>query len=349
MSQGFPTHAALGLHAELPALDLCSGKNRLGPPEAVLRAMSEAASTAHARGVVDAAARAVAARFQLDEAQVAFGPGANALLWTAAKLLIEPGGRWLSVEPAVTSFSAAARAAGARVTQWRAVERREHRVELDQVAELALLVEPKVVSSSAPADPSGTSLSFRSICALAEELPGTTFVVDQSWLSLSTDHADLELLPPKNVVCLRSLSVEVGLRVGYVLCDPELARRIAQALPPSAADAAAVAATLEQRTYLDACRSQRQAEAAQLRQLLTALQLTHSPSVTPFTLVRIARAQEVAEELLTQHHIAVYDATRVGLPDHLRIAAPAEAALPQLKTALEQVLERRKLVRGREV
>ena len=345
MSPGFPTHAALGLHAELPALDLCSGKNRLGPPEAVVRAVSEAA---HAQDVVARAARSVAARFELDASQVAFGPGANALLWSAAKLLATPGCRWLSVEPAVTSFNAAARAAGARVTQWRAVERREHRVELDQVAELARLVEPKVISLSAPADPSGTSIPFSSICALAAELSGTTFVVDQSWLSLSSDHADLELPPPKNVVCLRSLSVELGIRCGYLLCEPELAQRIQALLPPAAASAAGVAAALEQPAYLAHCRSQLQAEAAGLQQLLAALQLTHSPSVTPFTLVRIARAQEVAEELLTRHHIAVYDATRVGLPDHLRIAAPAETALPQLKAALEQTLERRKLIRGRE-
>jgi histidinol-phosphate aminotransferase len=347
MSPGFPTHAALGLHAEQAALDLCTGKNRLGPPEAVLRAVN----AAHAQDVVAAAARAVAARFKLAASQVVFGPGANALLWSAAQLLATPGCRWLSVEPAVTSFALAARAAGARVTQWRAVERRGHRVELDQVAELARLVEPKVISLSAPADPSGTSIPFASICALAAELPGATIVVDQSWLSLSRDHADLELPPPENVVCLRSLSVELGLvdrRVGYALCAPELAQRIARALPPAAASAAVVATALEEQAYLDRCRSQLQADAALLLQLLASLQLTHSPSVTPFTLVRIARAQEVAEELLTQHHIAVYDATRVGLPDHLRIAAPAETAFPQLKTALEHVLERRKLNRGRE-
>lgn len=348
MSPGFPTHAALGLHAELPALDLCSGKNRLGPPEAVMRAISEAASAAHAQDVLAAAARSVAARFKLEPSQVAFGPGANALLWSTAKLLATPGSRWLSVEPAVTSFNAAARAAGARVTQWRAVERREHRVELDQVAELARLVEPKVISLSAPADPSGTSIPFSSICALAAELSDTTFVVDQSWLSLSRDHADLELPAPNNVVCLRSLSMELGLRIGYALCEPDLAARIAQVLPPTAADAAGVAAALAQTAQLASRRSQLQSEAARLQQLLAALQLTHSPAVTPFTLVRIARAQEVAEELLTRHHIAVYDATRAGLPDHLRIAAPAEAALPQLKTALEQTLERRNLVGGRE-
>lgn len=351
MSHGFPTHAALGLHAELPALDLCSGKSRLGPAPAVVRAVHEAVHADRPEALVERAARAVATHFQLDQAQVVFGPGANALLWSAARALVEPGCRWLAVEPAVTSFAAAARAAGARVTQWRAVERREHRVELDQVAELARLVAPQVISLSAPADPSGSSVPFAGVCALAEAFPAATIVVDQSWLSLSSDHRDLELPPPGNVVCLRSLSVELAnpeLRAGYVLCAADLAKRIAQALPPTAACAAAVAASLRETSWLDHCRSELQADCARLKQLLAALELTHSPSVTPFTLVRIARAQAVAEELLTRHHIAVYDATRVGLPDHLRIAAPSENVLPQLKTALEQMLERRQLVRGRE-
>jgi histidinol-phosphate aminotransferase len=354
MPRGFPTHPAAGLHADSSLLDLCSGQNRFGPPEAVVRAASAALTAVHPQPLLEAACDAVAQRFGVAPTQVVVGPGANGLLWSVARALVEPGCTWLSIEPAVTSFAAAARAAGARVTQWRAVERREHRVELDQVAELARLVQPKVISSSAPADPSGCHVPFASLCALAAEMPETCFVVDQSWLALSSAHAELELLPPDNVICLRSLSVELalsGLRAGYALCAETLAQRIAATLPPLAASApaaAALAAAMQERSYLERCRSELLADGVRLRQLLAALQLTHSPSVTPFSLVRVARAHEVAEELLTQHHIAVYDAGRVGLPDHLRIAAPAADRLPQLQAALEQVLERRKLVRGRE-
>jgi histidinol-phosphate aminotransferase len=326
-------------------LDLCTGQNRLGPPEAVARAQRDADSDAASN-----ARRAVAERFGVTPTQVALGPGVNGLLVRVAEVLVGPGSTWLSVEPAVTSFTAAARAAGARVTQWRAVERREHRVELDQVAELARLTEPRVISLSAPADPSGTRVPFAELCAWAQQLPDVTFVVDQSWLGLSDDFADLELAPPANVVCLRSLSVELALsdlRAGYALCAPSLAARIQAPVPPSAA--AAITAAMHAGSYLEHCRSELRADALRLRQLLAALQLTHSPSVAPFALVRVARAQEVAAELITQHQIAVYDATRVGLPDHLRIAAPSVASLPQLQAALEQVLERRGLVRGREV
>lgn len=355
MSRGSPTHPAVVLHAQDPVLDLCTGQNRFGAPEAVIRAASDAVRSSQPHALAEAARRAVAERFGVTPQEVVLGSGVHGLVWSVARALVEPGSTWLSVEPSVTGFAAAARAAGARVTQWRAVERREHRIELDQVAELARLVRPKVISLSAPADPSGTPVPFRSLCALAEQLGDMQIVVDQSWLALSTDHADLELLPPKNVICLRSLSVELalsGLRAGYLLAGSDTAARVTRALPPMAASApaaAALAAAMHERAFLERCRSELQADARSLKEILSGLALTHSPSVTPSTLVRVARAQEVAEELLTAHNIAVYDATLVGLPDHLRVAAPSPAALPQLKTALEQVLERRGLVRGREI
>lgn len=355
-SRSVPTHPAVGLHAQTVLLDLCSGQNRFGAPAAVLHAANEALLAARPEAVLERARDAVAERFGVAASHVLLGPGVNGLLPSVASALVTHGDTWLSVEPSITGFAAAARAAGARVTQWRAVERRGHRVELDQVAELARLVEPKVVSMSAPADPSGTSIPYASIVALAAELQSSVLVVDQSWLSLSSDHADLELPPPANVVCLRSLSVEMGLsglRAGYALCAPELAARIADRQPPLAASApaaAAITAALHETEHIARCRSQLLADGAALQQLLAALSLTYAPSITSFALVRIDRAGEVAEELRREHAIAVYDATRVGLPDHLRIVAPAanSGEHSKLKTALEQVLERRGLKAGRE-
>ena len=125
----------------------------------------------------------------------------------------------------------------------------------------------------------------------------------------------------------------------------------AAALPGSLvrASRATLAAAVRERAFVERCRSELLADGQRLKELLGGMELTFSPSVTPFTLVRVARAEQVSAELLSQHQIAVYDATRVGLPDHLRIAAPDYASLARLKTALEQVLERRGYVRGREV
>jgi histidinol-phosphate/aromatic aminotransferase/cobyric acid decarboxylase-like protein len=81
---------------------------------------------------------------------------------------------------------------------------------------------------------------------------------------------------------------------------------------------------------------------------LDALGLVYTPSVAPFLLVRVARASEVAAELLERQRIAVCDATAFGLPDHLRISAVSIDAAAQLSAALSDSIARRRLTHGRE-
>lgn len=336
-----------------PILDLRSGQNRLGAPEAVLRAAREALHERRPEALVAQARRTIASYAGVAEDEVVLGHGARDLLWSTARALVEPGDRWLSVEPAITPFAQAARAVGAKLTRWRAVERSGYRVDLDQIAELMRLVEPKLVSLSAPANPSGAPVPWSALCDLAAAFDATRFIVDQSWLSLSTEHATLAARAPANLIRIRSLSVELGLtglRAGYQLCAPELATRIDGSRAPlsvSAPAAAAIAAALQQPDHLARCRRTLQQDAAGLRRMLDSLALTHAPAVTPFALVRIARAQQIADDLASHHGIAVYDATATGLPDHVRICAPDANELERLRTALESVFERHGLVRGR--
>lgn len=335
-------------------IDLASGQNSRGPAPGVLEAAQRAVAERDLDALASATREAVALRWQTATERVLLGAGARALAWTAARALVQPGGVWLSVEPAQSPCAVAARASGARVTRWRSVERTGHTVDLDQVAELMRLEEPSVVSLCAPGSPTGASVPAARLFELAARFPGTQLVVDQSWLGLSDDHADLERLPPDNVLCLRSLSLEhalPGLRAGYALGSPALLERMQAARPPyleSAPALAALQAAMLDRTHGASSRHQLQADLARLRTLLDDLGLTYTPSVAPFLLVRVARATEVMQELRADHGIAVCDATPFGLPDHLRISAPSERDARQLKAALEQVLGRRRLVRGRE-
>jgi histidinol-phosphate/aromatic aminotransferase/cobyric acid decarboxylase-like protein len=335
-------------------LDLATGHNPYGPAPGVREAAQRAVDARDLDGLARATRDAVALRFQTPPERVLLGAGASELAWTAARALVQPESVWLSVEPAQSPSALAARGAGARVTRWRSVERTGHTVDLEQVAELMRLEAPAVVSLCAPGSPTGASVPAARLSELAARFPGTQLVVDQSWLPLSDDHADLEWLPPDNVLCLRSLSLEhalPGLRAGYALGSPTLLERMRRARPPylpGAPALAALQAALLDPTHSASSRRQLQADRARLRALLDALGLTYTPSVAPFLLVRVARATEVMQELRADHGIAVCDATPFGLPDHLRICAPSERAAPQLKAALEQVLGRRKLVRGRE-
>ena len=349
-----PAELASAGAAQAQLLDLYTGQNPYGPPPHVLEAARAAVCERSPDALASAARSSIAERFGVTPERVLPGAGASELAWSAARALVRPGGVWLSIEPAQSPCVAAARSVGARITRWRSVERTGHSVDLEQVAELMRLEQPGVVSLCAPGSPTGASVPVEAVFELAARFADVQFVVDQSWLPLSDDHADLERVPPDNVLCLRSLTLSCalpGLRAGYALGSSPLLAAIADARPPFAVSApalAALAAAVQEDEHITRCRHQLQADRSQLRALLDTLGLAHTPSVVPFALVRVARAAEVSAELRDQHHIAVCDATPFGLPDHLRISAPPTAAAPQLQTALERVLERRKLVNGRE-
>jgi histidinol-phosphate/aromatic aminotransferase/cobyric acid decarboxylase-like protein len=345
--------ASLGLAAH-EVLDLCSGLNPYGPPASVLGAARDAPLTHYPDPTGHAARARVAQRFGTSPDCVVLGSGAAELLWSCARVLIEPGMAVLTMEPGYPEFRVAARQLGARLVQWRSVERTGHRIDLQQIAELMRLETPAVLSLCAPGSPTGSSVRFTDIALLAARFPDTHVVVDQSLLALSDDHADLHELPASNVICIRSLSKELGLpgvRAAYLLADAKLAARIEATRPAfstSSQTQAVIQAAMDEDAFSADSRLRLQADRTRLMATLDALGLVYTPSVAPFLLVRVARASEVAAELLERHRIAVCDATASGLPDHLRISAVSVAAAVQLSAALSDIIERRRLTHGRE-
>jgi histidinol-phosphate/aromatic aminotransferase/cobyric acid decarboxylase-like protein len=347
------TLVELGL-AVSDVLDLSTGVNPYGPPVHVLEAARRAVLTHYPDPTASAARSCIAERFATTPDAVVVGNGAAELLWSCARVLLFPGATLLAVEPGYPEFSVAARQLGARVVRWRSVERTGHRVDLAQVAQLIELENPDVVSLCAPGSPTGSSVTFAELEPFAASFPKIRFVVDQSFLSLSDDHADLFRLPSANVLCVRSLGKELGLpgvRSGYLLASVELAARVEATRPAFSTSAPAQAmaeAAMAEGAFVSDCRARLQADRTRLIALLDQLGLAHTPSVAPFCLVRMDRASEVARELLAGHRVAVHDATQYGLPDHLRISAVSAEHAPQLTAALLECTKRRGLVAGRE-
>ena len=337
-----------------PVLDLCTASNPYGPPTSVSVAAREASLRTYPDPTGIAARDRVAACFGTATESVVLGYGAAELLWSCARVLLEPSGTVLAIAPSYAEFSVAARQLGARIVQWRSVERTGHAVDLAQVAELMRLEAPCVVSLCAPGNPTGASLRVVELHALAAQFPEVQFVVDQSLLALSDDRADLVRLPAANMVFVRSLSKEFGVpgvRAAYLLAAPELAERIEAARPAystSTQAQAVISAAMDEQAFSAECAQTLQTDRARLAALLDALGLTYTPSVAPFLLVRLARASEVSAEMLERHRIAVCDATPFGLPDHVRICAVDAGAAQQLTAALTEVTQRRGLQNGRE-
>jgi len=338
------------LDAELHALEACelldfsSSCNPDGPCPELLAALRSAPIGRYPDPTAWRARSALADFLGSDPAGVALGNGAAELLWTLARVLIRPASRVLIVEPTFAEFRAAAHCAGGRIFEWRARPEGDFAIDLSAVVAAARACETGLLYLCAPNTPAGTAVPAASIAAAASALPGTTWVLDQSFLSLSERWADAGQVFPSNVVCVRSLTKEQGIpgvRVGYLLGDPALCARIEAERPAwttgAHAQAAAIAACTT-REFVARSRVALLGARVELAAGLNRLGLECAPSSTGFLLVRTGDARRLRARLLTGHRIAIRDCGSFGLPDHVRLSARPSADRDRLLRALREEL-----------
>jgi histidinol-phosphate/aromatic aminotransferase/cobyric acid decarboxylase-like protein len=124
-----------------------------------------------------------------------------------------------------------------------------------------------------------------------------------------------------------------GLRVGYVLADPPLIRRLRTSQPHWSVNGLAGAAlpamldTVDLPGWTTAI--------TQLRRRLTDLLMAHglAPQPSDANWVLCAEAASLRERL-APHGVLVRDCASFGLPGHARVAVPDEAGLARLEEAL---------------
>ncbi|HEY0478309.1 MAG TPA: aminotransferase class I/II-fold pyridoxal phosphate-dependent enzyme [Kofleriaceae bacterium] len=334
---------ALGL-AAADVLDLSVSCNPYGPCAPVIDAIRAAPVDRYPDPAATAAREALAAVLDTAPDRIALGNGAAELLWTLVSVLVRPGRRVVIVEPGFGELRAAAEHAGAEICEWRSRAEDGFAVDLGAVGRLIGETSAAVAYLCAPGTPTGAATPAAALAALAAAHPGTCFVVDQSFLSLSERFADAAVAQPANVACVRSLTKDLGIpgiRVGYVVAAPALVARIEQARPAWTTSAAAQAAAVAACTagaFVAASRARLLDERARLAADLGALGLRPAPSTTGFLAVRTGDAPGLRRRLLAGHRILVRDCTSFGLPDHIRIAARTATERARVVAALAREL-----------
>lgn len=263
-------------------------------------------------------------------------------------MLVHPGDRVVVVEPGFGELRAAVEHAGAAICPWRCRACDGFAVDLAAVGAVIRAHRAGVAYVCAPGTPAGTAVPAAAIAALAAEHPGTAFIVDQSFLSLSDRFADAAIAQPGNVAIVRSLTKDFaipGVRVGYVVAAPALIARVEQARPAwttsSLAQAAAIAAaTAAAAAFVAASRARLLADRAALAGELAALGLAPAPSSTGFLAVDTGDAPGLRRRLLARHRIVVRDCSSYGLPDHIRLAARPAAERARVVAAIASELAR---------
>lgn len=332
-------------------LDASVNVNPYGPCKPVLDAIRAAPIERYPDPTAAPARAAVARWLDVPSDRVVIGNGAVDILWSLSRCLVGPGDAVLIVEPAFSELRTAAKRAGARIVEHRL--RPEDGFVLDPIAiDTALRLErPRLAYVCTPANPTGKSTPIELFVRLASDHPGTTFVVDLSFSSLSERHRDDAVHASDRIVWLRSLTKDLalaGLRVGFAVTTRELAAAIESSRPPwsvnALAQAAAIAATTrEAQAFVAESRARLLEDRARLDTELRQLGLYTHPSETIYTLVDLGpqrRATALRDAMLARHAVLIRDATSFGLPHHVRLCARPPVQAERLLGAMSRELKR---------
>jgi histidinol-phosphate aminotransferase len=216
-SRGRPFRARLG-----------ANESAFGPAPEAVEAMTRAARETWQYGdpeMHDLKA-ALAAHAGVAAQHVAIGEGIDGLMGTALRLLLEPGRSAVTSLGAYPTFNFHVAGTGAKLMT---VPYRDDRQDWALLAEAARIAQASVVYLANPDNPTGSLLGAGAIARFVDALPEQCVLfLDEAYGEFAPAGTlpDIDPADPR-VIRLRTFSKAhglAGLRVGYAICAPEMAR-----------------------------------------------------------------------------------------------------------------------------
>ena len=306
---------------------LASNENPLGPSPRAVEAMRQAAAEIHRYpdGASFALRAALSQKLGVGGDQLVFGAGADEILELIAKTLIGEGDEVVYAWPSFAMYPIVVQGMGAKGV---AVPLNRDLVhDLDGML-AAITKQTRVVMVCNPNNPTGTSVGAeafeRFVAALPEDV---VLAIDEAYYEFvrRPDFPDSLALTRRRpgTVVLRTFSKIYGLagiRIGYGVCDRELASYLERARHPfnvnRLAEVAALAA-LEDEEHVRRTREINAVGARYLSTALARLGVETWPTDANFILARTGA--DVYEALLTQG-VIVRPMRGFGLTEHVRIS-----------------------------
>lgn len=291
---------------------LASNENPEGCSPKVMQALASDAFEPwrYADPACTALRAALAARLQVDAAQIVVGNGSEEMIAAVSRALLLQGDQVLTVVPSFGLHEIEPLALGATVLKLPMTA--DFGFDLDGL-ERAMAAAPRIVFLSSPWNPVGPALDHAQLQRVLHAVqPGSLLVLDEAYFEYADPGSvdGLEMLKTSGLpfVVLRTFSKAyglAGLRVGYAVCsDAEIARVMTSAKTPfnvnAAAQLAAIAA-LEDEAWMRASVARLRTERARVAQALRALGLRVAESQTNFLFFE-GRSDSAAQaaELLRQ-------------------------------------------------
>jgi histidinol-phosphate aminotransferase len=338
--------AHLGLAPD-DLLDFSVNSNPFGPPPEVHAIWDDLAIARYPDRACLALRAALAEHHRCPMEQVWVGNGAAELIWLLALAYLRPGDEVLIVSPTFGEYAVTSRLMGARAQTCPTRPQDDFRLDVDALITQMETLRPRLTFLCNPNNPTGTYIDRATVEALLAANPSGLLILDEAYVAFVRESWDsTPLLETEHIVVLRSMTKDcamAGLRLGYVLADPEIVASVRRVQPPwsvnAVARAAGVAALSEgAQGFIQSTVAQTLSAKETLVQDITALGLRIYPSATHFFLVEVADAPATRAGLMA-HGMLVRDCTSFGLPTCVRIAARRPEENQQLVAAWKKILD----------
>jgi histidinol-phosphate aminotransferase len=272
--------------------------------------------------------------------------GTQALIGTLASLLLDPGDAVAVPQPSYGLYAQACAARGAVVHR---VPLRDLRVDLEALAATARGTGARLVWVCDPNNPTGSITRPDEWSAFLDALPeGCVVVADEAYADYVEPESRLgrerDVEAGRPLVVLRTLSKLfglAGLRLGYAVVDPELARFLDVVQEPFNVNRAALAAGRACLSRPDLIQERRLAVAAArelLCELLVDAGVEPVPSQTNFVLVRVGGDDTaLARALVEEDGLLVRSGSEYGLDGYVRITVGPPALMERVAAAIGRI------------
>jgi histidinol-phosphate aminotransferase len=344
-----PGRPAIELERELGGLrvaKMASNEGQFGPFTSALRVIGDAAPGLNRYPESGGDLRdAIAARHGVEADRVALGNGADAVIGHLSMALLDAGDQIACCTPTFLSYRLAAAKLGASST---AVGLAGAAYDLEALA-AAIGPRTRIVYVCNPNNPTGGIVRRDELAAFVEAVPERVLVVlDEAYHEYVEDPAYpdgvFEWGDRPNVCVLRTFSKMyglAGLRVGYAVAPPGVARAVAKVRPPFDVNELAHVAALASLDDSDEVARRRALTVAGregLREAFAGLGLDALDAHGNFLCVQVGDGRAVAARLEAEG-VIVRPLDRFGDPGSIRVTVGTAEENERCAAALGRVLE----------
>jgi histidinol-phosphate aminotransferase len=269
---------------------LNSNENPYGPSEKAKQAMIQSFTECNRYGFgeLEELKKAIAKKINVDPSYILMGAGSAELLVQAGIAVGLEGGRVLSAYP---TFGLLMEYAEQMKAKWDKVDLNS-KLEHDYAAMLsAIKNDTRLVFSCNPNNPTGTVVNFDTVKSFSDEASKKTIVyADEAYLEFLEPSQQKSMMPyvekNPNLIVSRTFSKAyglAGLRIGYIVCHPDLGKKIGQfgdTISPSQTALAAATTMLSDDEFVKSCREKNNASRKVLTDYLDKKKFQYGDSKT---------------------------------------------------------------------